>query len=78
MLRLLDILSRAMGSQSDIGPGKRRPEPFMRKVAMKILGNFIVLGTNCKFINAFYDILKDIDENVIESIDEFSNSHPKL
>jgi len=33
---------------------------------MKILRNFIVLGANCKFIDAFYVILAGIRENAIE------------
>jgi hypothetical protein len=31
--------------------------PLFKSVAMKILEIFIVLGANCKFIDAFYDII---------------------
>jgi len=33
---------------------------------MKILENFIVLGANCEFIDAFYDILEGYCKNVTE------------
>ena len=38
------------------------------KVAMKILENFIVLGANCKFIDAFYGIIFYNHVNAIESM----------